>query len=120
MVRVLIISSLNWLLLLTDFDFLVFENPVLLIFQVNNAGVNFNIGSSNSVESAEIVVATNYFGTKNMIKAMVPLMRPSPAGARIVNVSSRLGRLGGRRNVSAKIFCLLEKNFLVRQIARQD
>ncbi|KAK4410693.1 Carbonyl reductase [NADPH] 1 [Sesamum angolense] len=65
---------------------------------VNNAGVNFNAGSDNSVEFAEKVIATNYYGTKDMIKAMIPLMRPSDSGARIVNVSSRLGRLNGRRN----------------------
>ncbi|EYU21766.1 hypothetical protein ABFS82_09G081500 [Erythranthe guttata] len=65
---------------------------------VNNAGVNFSTGSENSVESADKVIGTNYFGTKNMIKAMIPLMRPSEAGARIVNVSSRLGRLNGRKN----------------------
>lgn len=67
---------------------------------MNNAGVNYNLGSDNSVEFAETVVSTNYHGTKNMIKAMIPLMRPSPQGARIVNVSSRLGRVYGRRNVS--------------------
>ncbi|KAK4395442.1 Carbonyl reductase [NADPH] 1 [Sesamum angolense] len=67
---------------------------------INNAGVNYNAGSENSVESAEKVIATNYYGTKNMIKAMIPLMRPSDAGARIVNVSSKLGRLSGRRNVN--------------------
>ncbi|XP_059642614.1 uncharacterized protein LOC132284522 isoform X2 [Cornus florida] len=65
---------------------------------VNNAGINFNQGSENSVEFAEQVIVTNYFGTKNMIKAMIPLVRPSASGARIVNVSSRLGRLNGRRN----------------------
>ncbi|KAL1814532.1 hypothetical protein DCAR_0518688 [Daucus carota subsp. sativus] len=65
---------------------------------INNAGVNFNASSENSVEFAEQVIATNYIGTKNMIKALTPLMRPSAAGARIVNVSSRLGRLNGRRN----------------------
>ncbi|XVE56483.1 hypothetical protein DITRI_Ditri04bG0013900 [Diplodiscus trichospermus] len=65
---------------------------------VNNAGVNYNLGSNNSVEFAQQVVDTNYYGTKNMIKAMIPVMRPSAAGARIVNVSSRLGRLNGRRN----------------------
>ncbi|KAL3655106.1 hypothetical protein CASFOL_000892 [Castilleja foliolosa] len=65
---------------------------------VNNAGVNFNVGPNNSVEYAEKVISTNYFGTKNMIKAMIPLMRTSESGARIVNVSSRLGRLNGRRN----------------------
>ncbi|KAL1533267.1 alcohol dehydrogenase [Salvia divinorum] len=65
---------------------------------INNAGVNYNAGSDNSVERAEQVIQTNYFGTKNMIKAMIPLMRPSEPGARIVNVSSKLGRLSGRRN----------------------
>lgn len=65
---------------------------------INNAGVNFNVGSENSVEFADLVVKTNYFGTKNMIKAMIPLMRPSAAGARIVSVTSRLGRPNGRRN----------------------
>lgn len=65
---------------------------------INNAGVNFNVGSENSVEHAEQVIRTNYYGTKSVIKAMLPLMRPSKAGARIVNVSSRLGRLNGKRN----------------------
>ncbi|KAK4374671.1 hypothetical protein RND71_005348 [Anisodus tanguticus] len=70
---------------------------------INNAGVNFNFGSDNSVEFAETVIQTNYFGTKSMIKAMIPLMRPSPFGARIVNVTSRLGRLNGRRNRIANV-----------------
>jgi NAD(P)-dependent dehydrogenase (short-subunit alcohol dehydrogenase family) len=68
--------------------------------QVNNAGVNFNFGSDNSVENAHKVIETNYYGTKRMIEAMIPLMKVSPAGGRIVNVSSRLGRLNGKRNVS--------------------
>ncbi|XP_055828064.1 uncharacterized protein LOC129896233 [Solanum dulcamara] len=65
---------------------------------INNAGVNFNFGKENSVEFAEMVIQVNYFGTKNMIKALVPLMRPSPAGSRIVSVTSRLGRLNSKRN----------------------
>ncbi|KAM7471590.1 hypothetical protein LguiA_009773 [Lonicera macranthoides] len=65
---------------------------------INNAGVNFNFGSDNSVEHAEEVINTNYYGTKNMVKATIPLMRPSAAGARIVSVSSRLGKLNGRQN----------------------
>ncbi|KAK1318498.1 (+)-neomenthol dehydrogenase [Acorus calamus] len=55
-------------------------------------------GPRYPVEFAEKVIETNYFGTKRMIEAMIPLMKPSLAGARIVNVSSRLGRLNGRRN----------------------
>ncbi|KAJ8752682.1 hypothetical protein K2173_005571 [Erythroxylum novogranatense] len=65
---------------------------------VNNAGVNYNLGSDNSVEFAQSVIDTNYYGTKNVTKAMIPLMRASAAGGRIVNVSSRLGKLNGRRN----------------------
>ncbi|GLT39910.1 hypothetical protein SLA2020_140760 [Shorea laevis] len=65
---------------------------------VNNAGVNYNLGADNSVEFAKQTIHTNYYGTKNMIKAMIPLMRSSATGARIVNVSSRLGKLNGRRN----------------------
>lgn len=65
---------------------------------VNNAGVNYNCGSDNCLKFAEHVIGTNYFGTKNVIQAMIPLMRASALGARIVNVSSRLGRLNGRRN----------------------
>ncbi|CAD6228358.1 unnamed protein product [Miscanthus lutarioriparius] len=65
---------------------------------VNNAGVNFNKGADNSVEFAEQVIKTNYYGTKRMIDAMIPLMKHYPYGARIVNVSSRLGRANGRRN----------------------
>ncbi|GAU25457.1 hypothetical protein TSUD_71110, partial [Trifolium subterraneum] len=70
---------------------------------VNNAGVNFNFGSDNSVENAHKVIETNYYGTKRMIEAMIPLMKVSPAGGRIVNVSSRLGRLNGKRNVKELI-----------------
>ncbi|KAJ1387756.1 Short-chain dehydrogenase/reductase SDR [Sesbania bispinosa] len=75
------------------------ENYGGLDILVNNAGVNFNFGShNNSVENARLVIDTNYYGTKHMIEAMIPLMKSSAAGARIVNVSSRLGRLNGKRN----------------------
>ncbi|XP_050226126.1 uncharacterized protein LOC126675516 [Mercurialis annua] len=65
---------------------------------VNNAGVNHNLGDDNSVEFARMVIDINYYGTRNVIKAMIPLMKHSAAGVRIVNVSSRLGRINGRRN----------------------
>ncbi|WOL18705.1 carbonyl reductase [Canna indica] len=65
---------------------------------VNNAGVNFNTGADNSVEFAEKVIATNYVGTKRIIETLIPKMRPSSSGSRILNVSSRLGRVNGRRN----------------------
>ncbi|KAK8916586.1 (+)-neomenthol dehydrogenase [Platanthera zijinensis] len=65
---------------------------------INNAGVNFNKGSENSIEFAQKVMETNYFGTKRITEAMIPVMKPSVYGARILNVSSRLGRINGRRN----------------------
>ncbi|KAI3782511.1 hypothetical protein L2E82_12560 [Cichorium intybus] len=65
---------------------------------VNNAGMSYNTGSENSVEFVEKVISTNYFGTKTITKALLPLMKPSPEGARIVMASSLLGRLNGRRN----------------------
>ncbi|XP_057445447.1 uncharacterized protein LOC130737649 [Lotus japonicus] len=74
------------------------ENYGGLDILVNNAGVNFNLGSDNSVENARKVIETNYYGTKNLTDAIIPLMKSSLLGARIVNVSSRLGRLNGRRN----------------------
>ncbi|KAK4744228.1 hypothetical protein SAY87_010540 [Trapa incisa] len=83
---------------ITDFADWIRESYGGIDILVNNAGVNFNVGSDNSVDNAEMVISTNYYGTKNMIKAMIPLMRPSTAGARIINVSSRLGRLNGKRN----------------------
>ncbi|KAL1809823.1 hypothetical protein ACET3Z_026813 [Daucus carota] len=65
---------------------------------VNNAGANFNYGTDNSVEHAEQIIQTNYYGTKNVTEAMIPIMRHSDVGARIVNVSSKLGKLHSRRN----------------------
>ncbi|MCI20831.1 (+)-neomenthol dehydrogenase-like, partial [Trifolium medium] len=52
----------------------------------------------NAAENARKCIETNYYGTKRMIEAMIPLMKPSAAGARIVNVSSRLARINGKRN----------------------
>ncbi|XP_004498298.1 uncharacterized protein [Cicer arietinum] len=74
------------------------ENYGGLDILVNNAGVNFNLGSDNSVENARKVIEINYYGTKNLTESLIPLMKPSIVGARIVNVSSRLGRINGRRN----------------------
>lgn len=62
------------------------------VVQVNNAGVNAGPnGSDLSYENAEAMIATNYYGVKNVTEGLLPLLRASPARARIVNVSSRLG-----------------------------
>ncbi|KAI5383911.1 (+)-neomenthol dehydrogenase [Lathyrus oleraceus] len=83
---------------ITQFSEWLKENYGGIDILVNNAGVNFNFGSDNSVENAQVVIDTNYYGTKRMIEAMIPLMKATAAGGRIVNVSSRLGRLNGKRN----------------------
>ncbi|KAK2438913.1 neomenthol dehydrogenase [Trifolium repens] len=92
---------------ITEFSEWLKENYGGINILVNNAGVNFNFGSDNSVENAHKVIETNYYGTKRMIEAMIPLMKVSPAGGRIVNVSSRLGRLNGKRNLLSKEIVVL-------------
>ena len=77
--------------------------PVSLSFalfvsvQVNNAAVSFNEIDTNSVEHAETVLRTNFYGAKMLTEALLPLFRQSPATSRILNISSQLGLL----NVSA-------------------
>jgi NAD(P)-dependent dehydrogenase (short-subunit alcohol dehydrogenase family) len=71
----------------------------LLLMQVNNAAVSFNEIDTNSVEHAETVLQTNFYGTKLLTEALLPLFRRSPATSRILNISSQLGLL----NVSARI-----------------
>lgn len=83
---------------------------------MNNAGVNFNRGADNSVEFSETVITTNYYGTKRMIETMLPLMRPSPFGGRIVNVSSRLGRANGRKNVIFLLFKFLMEDIFLQNL----
>ncbi|XP_054804764.1 uncharacterized protein LOC129307859 [Prosopis cineraria] len=83
---------------ISDFTDWLKEKHGGLDILINNAGVNFNFGSDNSVENARMVCETNYFGTKRMIEAMIPLMKPSSHCARIVNVSTRLSRLSSKRN----------------------
>ncbi|PKA66955.1 (+)-neomenthol dehydrogenase [Apostasia shenzhenica] len=46
-----------------------------------------------NLENAEICLDTNYFGVKRVTEALLPLLRKSPSGARIVNVSSRRSEL---------------------------
>lgn len=60
--------------------------------QVNNAGINVGpSGSDYNYDNTEAIVRTNYYGAKYVTDGLLPLLRASPAGARIVNVSSRLG-----------------------------
>lgn len=59
---------------------------------LNNAGINSGpTGYKVEYENAKLVIGTNYFGTRNVTEALLPLLRASPEGARIVNTTSRLG-----------------------------
>ncbi|XP_029130649.1 (+)-neomenthol dehydrogenase isoform X2 [Cajanus cajan] len=71
---------------------------------VNNAGVSYNEveENSNSVEHAESVMKTNFYGPKLLIEALFPLFRCSSSVTRVVNVSSRLGSLNKIRNAEIK------------------
>ncbi|XP_024983997.1 (+)-neomenthol dehydrogenase [Cynara cardunculus var. scolymus] len=71
---------------------------------VNNAAVCFNAMKENSMEHAETVVKTNYYGSKLLTEAILPLCRPSnsPFITRILNISSRLGTLDKLKNTKMK------------------
>jgi NAD(P)-dependent dehydrogenase (short-subunit alcohol dehydrogenase family) len=61
---------------------------------VNNAGIAIDDGppSQVSIDVLRRTYETNVFGVVRMIRALLPLLRKSPAG-RIVNLSSGLGSL---------------------------
>ncbi len=64
-----------------------------LLLQINNAGIVL-IGSDTTVETVKLVFDTNYFGVKNVTKALLPLLRDdTPGGARVIVVASRSGQL---------------------------
>ncbi|KAL5211431.1 hypothetical protein ABZP36_022278 [Zizania latifolia] len=75
---------------------------------VNNAAVSFNEIETNSVEHAETVITTNFYGAKMLIEALLPLFRRSAANSRILNISSQLGLLNKVRDLSLRSMLLDE------------
>ncbi|KAK3144368.1 hypothetical protein QOZ80_4AG0312080 [Eleusine coracana subsp. coracana] len=75
---------------------------------VNNAAVSFNEIDTNSVEHAETVLRTNFYGAKMLTEALLPLFRQSPATSRILNISSQLGLLNKLRDPSLRSLLLDE------------
>ncbi|XP_044499931.1 salutaridine reductase [Mangifera indica] len=69
---------------------------------VNNAAVSFNNIGENSVEHAETVMKTNFYGAKLLTESLLPFFRLSPSRSRILNISSRLGSLAKVRNPNIK------------------
>ncbi|KAJ1696506.1 hypothetical protein LUZ63_005018 [Rhynchospora breviuscula] len=89
---------------------------------VNNAAVSFNELNTNSVEHAETVIKTNFYGPKLLIEALVPLFRRSPSTSRILNLSSRLGLLNKVTNPTIRQLLLEEetlKEEKIDQIVKQ-
>ncbi|KAL6899618.1 hypothetical protein ACP4OV_006276 [Aristida adscensionis] len=83
---------------------------------VNNAGVSFNEIDTNSVEHAETVLRTNFFGAKMLTEALLPLFRRSPTTSRILNVSSLLGLLNKVRDPALRRMLLDERALTERDI----
>ncbi|KAL8262789.1 hypothetical protein R6Q59_024138 [Mikania micrantha] len=69
---------------------------------VNNAAVCFNTMGQNSIDYADTVINTNYYGSKQFTEAMLPLFRRSAFITRILNISSRLGTLDKLKNTEMK------------------
>ncbi|KAF2298361.1 hypothetical protein GH714_023090 [Hevea brasiliensis] len=83
---------------------------------VNNAAVSFNEIHENSVEHAETVVKTNFYGPKLLIEALLPMFRQSTSAcSRILNITSRLGSINKMRNPKMKEM-LLSENLSEEQI----
>ncbi|KAA8527240.1 hypothetical protein F0562_034663 [Nyssa sinensis] len=83
---------------------------------VNNAAVSFNDIHENSVEHAETVINTNFYGPKLLIEALLPTFRRSASMSRILNISSRLGSLSKLRNPTMKEMLLNEEKLSEEQI----
>ncbi|KAH8958413.1 hypothetical protein BDL97_06G022700 [Sphagnum fallax] len=60
---------------------------------INNAGIS-SLHKDMTFENVKPVLDTNYFGVKNVTKALLPLFHDdTPGGARVVVVASTLGQL---------------------------
>ncbi|KAL2344886.1 hypothetical protein Fmac_006171 [Flemingia macrophylla] len=75
--------------------------PTLDILVYNEVEENSN-SNSNSVEHAESVMRTNFYGPKLLVEALLPLFRCSSSITRVLNISSRLGSLNKMRNREIK------------------
>ncbi|GJN21541.1 hypothetical protein PR202_gb09026 [Eleusine coracana subsp. coracana] len=85
---------------------------------VNNAAVSFNEIDTNSVEHAETVLRTNFYGAKMLTEALLPLFRRSAATSRILNISSQLGLLNKVRDPALRRMLLDEASLRERDIER--
>ncbi|KAJ8550705.1 hypothetical protein K7X08_000075 [Anisodus acutangulus] len=92
------------------------NNFTALDILVNNAAISFNDIHENSVEHAETVICTNFYGPKRLIEELWPVFRCSSTVTRILNISSRLGLLSKLRNEELRNMLLDEENISEKQI----
>ncbi|XAR71055.1 hypothetical protein NMG60_11028141 [Bertholletia excelsa] len=86
---------------------------------VNNAAVSFNELHENSVDYAETVLRTNFYGPKLLTEALLPFFRHSSASkCRILNISSRLGHINKLRNPGIKQVLVDEENLSEEQVEK--
>ncbi|KAK4750340.1 hypothetical protein SAY87_027789 [Trapa incisa] len=79
------------------------ENFGALDVLVNNAAVSFNDLYDNSVDHADTVIRTNFYGPKLLTEALLPFFRRCPSSnSRILNISSRLGSFNKVKNQSIR------------------
>jgi len=76
---------------------------------VNNAAICFNDPTLYGVvpytpfeQQAALTVNTNYFGTRKLTDALLPMLKQSTAQPRIINMASYAGRLGILRSKEKK------------------
>ncbi len=78
---------------------------------VNNAGLAFKVAAKEPYRiQASETLRTNFFGTLNLSRALLPLMRPQ---GRVVNVASRAGMLG-------QIGPKLQKELMREELTEQE
>lgn len=73
---------------------------------INNAGAVFDFGQAPSnvrTDTLEKDFAINYFGTINVIQAMLPLLKKSPK-AKIINVSSMMGSISSALESDSPVY----------------
>ncbi|KAJ3675376.1 hypothetical protein LUZ60_004418 [Juncus effusus] len=83
---------------------------------INNAAVSFNKLNTNSVEHAETVIKTNFYGPKLLVEALLPLFRRESTVCRILNLSSQLGLLNKLTNPKLKQMLLDEESLTEQKI----
>ncbi|KAJ0977066.1 hypothetical protein J5N97_012540 [Dioscorea zingiberensis] len=103
----------------SDFAFWISHKFGGLDILVNNAGVSFNEINTNSVEHAETVIETNFYGPKLLIEALLPFFRRSATdSSRILNISSQLGLLSKVKNPKLREMLADEENLSENMIEK--